>query len=94
VAGETKTANMFSTQITQRIQRATGIRMTVHQFRHAAAAIYLKHRPGDYETVRRFLGHRNIQTTTSFYIGLQTTQATVEFGKIVRQQMKFEVETA
>jgi integrase len=68
--------------------------MTVHQFRHAAAAIYLKHRPGDYETVRRFLGHRNIQTTTSFYIGLQTTQATVEFGKIVRQQMKFEVETA
>jgi hypothetical protein len=24
---------------------------------------------GDYETVRRFLGHRNIQTTTSFYIG-------------------------
>jgi integrase len=94
VAGETKTANMFSAQITQRIQRATGIRMTVHQFRHAAAAIYLKHRPGDYETVRRFLGHRNIQTTTSFYIGLQTTQATVEFGKIVRQQMKFEVETA
>jgi integrase len=93
-AGETKTANMFSTQITQRIQRATGIRMTTHQFRHAAAAIYLKHRPGDYETVRRFLGHRNIQTTTSFYIGLQTTQATVEFGKIVRQQMKFDVETA
>jgi hypothetical protein len=46
------------------------------------------------ETVRRFLGHRNIQTTTSFYIGLQTTQAAVEFGKIVRQQMKFDVETA
>ena len=94
VAGEPKTANMFSTQITQRIQKATGIRITAHQFRHAAAAIYLKHKPGDYETVRRFLGHRNIQTTTSFYIGLQTTQATVEFGKIVRQHVKFDVETA
>jgi integrase len=93
VAGKPKTANMFSTQITQRIQKATGIRITAHQFRHAAAAIYLKHKPGDYETVRRFLGHRNIQTTTSFYIGLQTTQATVEFGKIVRQQVKFDVET-
>ena len=94
VAGEPKTGNMFSTQITERIQKATGLRITAHQFRHAAAAIYLKERPGDYETVRRFLGHRNIQTTISFYIGLQTTQATVEFGKIVRQQMKFDVETA
>ena len=46
VAGDTKTANMFSTQITERIQRATGIRVTVHQFRHAAAAIYLKHQAG------------------------------------------------
>ena len=91
-AGEAKTANMFSTQITERIQKATGLRITAHQFRHAAAAIYLKHRPGDYETVRRFLGHRNIRTTTSFYIGLQTTQATVEFGNIVRQQIKFDVD--
>jgi integrase len=43
VAGEPKTANMFSTQITERIQKATGVRITVHQFRHACGAIYLKH---------------------------------------------------
>jgi integrase len=73
VAGEPKTANMFSTQITERIQKATGVRTTVHQFRHACAAIYLKHRPGEYETVRRLLGHRNIQTTINFYCGLETT---------------------
>jgi hypothetical protein len=57
VAGEPKTANMFSTQIKERIQKATGLRMTVHQFRHACAAIYLKHRPGEYEVVRRLLAH-------------------------------------
>ena len=90
VAGEPKTANMFSTQITERIQKATGVRMTVHQFRHAAAAIYLKRRPGEYETVRRMLGHRNIQTTINFYCGLETTQASEEFGKIIRKQIKFE----
>jgi integrase len=56
VAGEPKTANMFSTQITERIQNATGLRITVHQFRHASAAIYLKHFPGQYEVVRRLLG--------------------------------------
>jgi integrase len=91
-SGNRKTANMFSTQITERIEKATGLRITVHQFRHAAAAIYLKHHPGDYETVRRFLGHRNIQTTINFYCGLQTMQATEEFGKIIRRQIKFDTE--
>jgi site-specific recombinase XerD len=93
-AGEPKTANMFSAQITERIEKATGLRITAHQFRHAAAAFYLKHHPGDYETVRRFLGHRNIQTTINFYCGLQTIQATEEFGKIIRRQIKFDPEAA
>jgi integrase len=89
VAGEPKTANMFSTQITERIQKATGLRITVHQFRHACGAIYLKHRPGEYETVKRLLGHRNIQTTINFYCGLETTQANEAFGKIIREHIKF-----
>jgi integrase len=90
VAGEPKTANMFSTQIKERIQKATGVQMTVHQFRHACAAIYLKHRPGQYETVKRLLGHRNIQTTINFYCGLETTQANEAFGKIIREHVKFD----
>ena len=90
VAGEPKTANMFSTQITERIQNATGLRITVHQFRHASAAIYLKHFPGQYEVVRRLLGHRNIQTTINFYCGLETTQANEAFGKIIREHIKFD----
>jgi hypothetical protein len=44
--------------------------------------------------VRRFLGHRNIQTTINFYCGLQTMQATEEFGKIIRRQIKFDPEAA
>ena len=90
IAGESKTASMFSTQITERIQKATGVRITVHQFRHACAAIYLKHRPGEYETVKRLLGHRNIQTTINFYCGLETTQANEAFGKIIREHVKFD----
>jgi integrase len=92
MAGEPKTASMFSSQITERIEDATGLRITVHQFRHAAAAIYLRHNPGAYETVKRLLGHRNIQTTINFYCGLETTQANQEFGKIIRQKIKFEDE--
>jgi integrase len=74
----------------KRIEKAVGLRLTVHQFRHAAAATILRHRPGDYETVRRVLGHRDIQTTIRFYCGLQTTQATEQFGKLIRQHIKFD----
>ena len=90
--GEPKTAITFSAQITKRIEKAVGLRITLHQFRHAAAAIYLKHRPGDYETVRRVLGHRSIETTINFYCGLQTMQATEQFGKLIRQQIKFDAD--
>ena len=88
--GQPKNKLLFSKQITERIQKAVGLRITPHQFRHAAAAVFLKHHPGHYETVRRFLGHRNIQTTIRFYCGLETMQATEEFGKLIRQQIKFE----
>ena len=91
-AGQPKHRLQFRKQITVRIQKAIGLRITVHQFRHAAAAIYLKHRPGDYETVRRFLGHRDIQTTIRFYCGLQTMEATQQFGKLIREQIKFDDE--
>jgi integrase len=89
-AGQPKHKQLFSKQISVRVRKATGLRVTVHQFRHAAAAIYLKHHPGDYETVRRLLGHRDIQTTTRFYCGLQTMEATEQFGKLIREQIDFE----
>jgi integrase len=88
--GDSKDPHQLSTQTTERIQNATGLRMTIHQFRHAAAAIYLKHHPGNYETVRRFLGHKSLKTTINFYCGLETIQASREFSKIIRQHRRFD----
>jgi site-specific recombinase XerD len=65
-----------------------------HQFRHAAAAVFLRHRPGEYESVRRLLGHRSIKTTTNFYCGLETMRATRTYGEIVRRQLSFNPEPA
>lgn len=90
VNGGSKHAHLFGIQVTDRVQKATGLRITLHQFRHAAAAIYLKHHPGDYETVRRLLGHRNIRTTIKFYCGLETIQASREYGKIIRDHLRFD----
>jgi integrase len=89
--GRPKHTLQFGKLITERIQKAIGLRITPHQFRHAAAAIYLKHHPGDYETVRRLLGHRDIQTTVRFYCGLETMQATEQFGKLIRQQIESQI---
>ncbi len=88
-SGEPKNGLLFSKQITERIQKAVGLRITVHQFRHAAAAIYLKHHPGDYETVRRVLGHRSLTTTIKFYCGLETIAASEQFGKLIRERIEF-----
>ena len=84
-AGGHKDTKTLSEQIAERVEKATGLVITVHQFRHAAAALWLKHHPGDYETVRRVLGHRNLQTTIKFYCGLETTQANIMFGKMIRK---------
>ena len=43
----------------------------------------LKADPGNYELVRRVLGHRSITTTRNFYIGLETLEATRLFGEMV-----------
>jgi integrase len=88
--GQPKMKLFFSKQVTERIQKTTGLRITVHQFRHAAAAIYLKHHPGNYEHIRRVLGHRNLTTTVKFYCGLETIAATDDFAKLIRNHMKFD----
>jgi integrase len=89
-AGDHKEKISFSTQIVDRIQKSTGLRITVHQFRHAAGALILQHRPGEYELVRRTLGHKSIQTTIRFYLALETTQASEIFTDIIRNKLDFD----
>jgi hypothetical protein len=88
-AGNHKEKISFSSQIVERVEKSTGLRITVHQFRHAAGALILKHRPGEYELVRRVLGHKSAQTTKNFYLSLETTQASEIFTDIVRQRLDF-----
>jgi hypothetical protein len=77
----------LSSQIKKRIYKTTDLEITVHQFRHAAVAIILKRRPGEYELARRILGHRNVQTTINAYVGLENIQASEIFSKIVMEHL-------
>ena len=82
-SGGHKFVARLSTQISRLLWKAAGLRITPHQFRHAAAALILNAQPGNYELVRRILGHRKIQTTIDFYIGLETDAAARQFGEMV-----------
>lgn len=67
----------------QRIFKETGIVMNAHLFRHLSAFLYLHDRPGEYESVRRLVGHAKIETTTSFY-SPQSNQASFDrYGEVL-----------
>ena len=68
-------------QIVAAIRRHTGLRMTVHAFRHVAAKIYLDRNPGAYALVSRLLGHRSIQTTMNAYTGLEGKAAGIAYDQ-------------
>ena len=81
-----KASQTLGEQISGRLWKAIGLKITPHQFRHAAAAIILRKHPGNYELVRRILGHKNIATTIAFYIGLEGIEATRMWGEMIRDE--------
>ena len=60
-----------------------GIEFNFHLFRHIGCYLYLKCRPGDYETMRRVLAHRNIETTARFYAEMEKEEAFRTFDRVM-----------
>jgi len=75
----------FSDSIAREVEKEIGLRVTAHQFRHAAAATILRKDPGNYEFVRRILGHKSTKTTREFYIALEGIEASRKFASMVRE---------
>ncbi len=73
----------FSTKLGQMIFRHSGIDISTHVFRHAVGKIYLDAHPGQYEAVRRLLGHKDIRTTVEHYTGEETAAAARRYADIV-----------
>ncbi len=65
--GKRKPEGALRDGITKAVRKHVGIHATPHQFRHAAAELYLRAHPGEYSIVQQLLGHRNLQTTLAFY---------------------------
>ncbi len=84
-AGGRRRAGGFGAQISAFIAKEAGVTMTPHQFRHLAAKLYLDRHPDGFETVRRLLAHKSIETTMRFYRELESVLATKRYGEFVEQ---------
>ncbi|WP_339853698.1 site-specific integrase [Roseovarius nubinhibens] len=73
--GTPRAPSNLSSDLKYLIYRETGLVVNVHLFRHIAAKLYLNAHPGDYETVRRLLKHKKLQTTIDFYAELSNQWA-------------------
>ncbi len=69
------TPQAFREAIKDATREHAGVCLSPHRFRHLAAHRYLAEHPGDYETVRQFLGHKSIETTIRYYAGTDQTAA-------------------
>ena len=74
-----KSAHTLGIQIKASVFKATGLEVNTHLFRHIAAKLYLDQNPGQYEIVRRHLGHRSMNSTVRFYAGMETASASRHF---------------
>jgi integrase len=65
------------------IAERCGLEWGPHTFRHLAAYLWLRANPGQFAQVQRLLGHKSLQTTMSFYSGLEAVEAVRPYDHLV-----------
>lgn len=81
--GDFRSPAQLGSELTSLIYRETGLIMNAHLFRHFAGMMFLTHNPGEFETVRRILGHKKLDTTTSFYARFSNKAAIKRYDETV-----------
>jgi integrase len=70
-----KCPDVLLRQVQTLVRDRLGLEVTLHFFRSLAGQLFLNERPGEYETVRRLLGHRQMETTVTHYVGAEAKAA-------------------
>lgn len=83
LSGSARKPGSFGQEISNQIFKSTGIKVHAHLFRHLAAKLYLDGVPGDYETVRRLLAHKRLDTTLNAYASFDNRRAQERFHDFV-----------
>ncbi len=82
--GGTMSENGLRKALIDFIEGQLCLKMNPHLFRHLSALIFLQANPGQYESVRQLLGHKNIQTTISHYASFETDEAMTRYVGVLQ----------
>jgi integrase len=88
--GGAKPPGPFAEQIKRMLRQETGIDLNAHCYRHLAARLFLREHPGEYETIRLLLGHKDLSTTTQYYCGLEQADALRRYDALIDRYRKKE----
>ncbi|MFO1078938.1 MAG: hypothetical protein U1F17_16360 [Burkholderiaceae bacterium] len=69
--------------IATQTRRAIGVALTPGQFRHLAAMLVLRERPGEFGLVRSLLGHSDPRTTSQLYAGIGVRGAAAAYATLL-----------
>lgn len=86
--GGHRTPASLANQIFQFIRRGTGLAVNAHLFRHLSGFLYLMRFPGQYEVVRRMLGHKSVETTIQFYTSLESKWALKRYDETILTDLR------
>jgi integrase len=78
----------FREAVKDTTRRHIGVTVTPHQFRHTAAKRFLKEYPGQYETLRRLLGHKDIGTTIKSYCSSEQESDYLRFDEMIEDNLR------
>jgi site-specific recombinase XerD len=81
--GTHKNRTHIGRQIKNTIFKHTGLRLNTHAFRHLLSKLHLKENPGELEIIRRFLGHKRIETTMNAYVGFNAEAAVQRVDSVI-----------
>jgi integrase len=81
-----KSPSSLGLQIANFVERQIGVRLTAHQFRHLAGFLYLTANPNGHEVVRLLLGHKHLETTLKFYLGMEESAAHKTFDDFIARR--------
>jgi integrase len=84
-----KSEQAIRSQIQVCLAAKCGVKVNPHLFRHIAAKIHLDSNPGAYGFVRLLMGHKSVETTTRFYVGMEGAAALEHYdNNILKQRAK------
>jgi integrase len=87
VAGGVRKAQpTLAQQIRETIFDRIGLRISIHQFRHLAAKLYLDANPGAILVVSKLLGHKDPKTTMNSYAEFNTRRAGKLHDEIIQRR--------